>query len=90
MGDTPAATDVDSDQGWVPPVGSTPGWRIRYELVGCALHGHDLSFTGCPGTTAVDDPGLVRYLAGLRWHRCLRCDAWLPIPVDRSARRPPE
>jgi uncharacterized membrane protein (DUF2068 family) len=52
--------------------------RLRYELLGCALHGHALVGTDA-ATVRAGDALLVRADAdGLRWHRCLRCDAWLP------------
>lgn len=48
----------------------------RYELLGCALHGHAVVGTDAAAVREVDalvvrdDPG------GGRWHRCLRCDSW--------------
>jgi uncharacterized membrane protein (DUF2068 family) len=49
-----------------------------WELIGCAQHGHALV-----GTTAAsigsEDRHLAREMDGIRWHRCLRCDAWLPV-----------
>ena len=51
---------------------------MRYELLGCALHGHALTGTDA-ATVRAQDALLVREDAdGLRWHRCLRCDAWVP------------
>jgi uncharacterized membrane protein (DUF2068 family) len=51
----------------------------RYELITCALRGHELV-----GTDARDigpeDAIFVREEAGTRWHRCLRCDVWIPLP----------
>jgi len=51
--------------------------RISYELLECARFGHALVGTDVeeihPG-----DEHLVRAMDGLRWHRCLRCDAWIP------------
>ena len=55
--------------------------KLRYELVGCGLHGHELV-----GTDLSDIPEDYRLVAfddgpgGTRWHRCLRCDSWLPLP----------
>jgi uncharacterized membrane protein (DUF2068 family) len=65
--------------------------KLRYELIGCGLHGHELI-----GTDLADIPDDYRLVAfdggpgGLRWHRCLRCDSWLPLPppatpTDRTA-----
>jgi uncharacterized membrane protein (DUF2068 family) len=54
-----------------------------WELIGCAQNGHALVGTR---SAALDpaDPHVAREMDGIRWHRCLRCDAWLPIapPVD--------
>ena len=38
------------------------------------------------------DEIVAREIGGLRWHRCLRCDAWLPLPPPKQAsrRHPPE
>jgi uncharacterized membrane protein (DUF2068 family) len=90
----------DAGTGWQPAVGATGGRKVRYELIGCALAGHDLPLAGSttpagsvgpagsadaagltgPGPGRTQDPALVRELDGLTWHRCLRCDAWLPLP----------
>lgn len=52
--------------------------RLRYELLGCALHGHALVGTDA-ATVRAQDARLVRQDDdGLRWYRCLRCDAWEP------------
>ncbi|GAA0414804.1 DUF2127 domain-containing protein [Streptomyces luteireticuli] len=78
--------------GLVPAPGVRPRRRrIGYELLECALHGHRLVGTDAervrPG-----DALLVRETSdGHRWHRCLRCDAWLPLPPpDRPGREVPE
>lgn len=56
--------------------------RLRYELLGCALRGHALAGTDA-ATVRAQDALLVREDPdGLRWYRCLRCDAW-------EAREPP-
>ncbi len=49
----------------------------RYELISCGLHGHTLVGLDVKTITAEDDD-IVRERDGLRWHRCLRCDTWLP------------
>lgn len=65
--------------------------RIDYELISCGLHGHELV-----GVDALDvreaDFDVVRQYDGLRWHRCLRCDAWivLELPAEPVAEHPPE
>jgi uncharacterized membrane protein (DUF2068 family) len=58
--------------------------RVRYELIGCAFHGHFLI-----GTDAAEirpsDRLVLREHDGLRWHRCLRCDSWIPLPSPLSS-----
>ncbi|HEX4218220.1 MAG TPA: DUF2127 domain-containing protein [Acidimicrobiales bacterium] len=49
----------------------------RYELLTCSLQGHALVGIDAATVTA-DDALVVREADGLRWHRCLRCDAWVP------------
>lgn len=61
--------------------------RLSYELLGCGWHGHALVGTDAAAVRQEDDL-VVREQAGLRWHRCLRCDAWLPQPVPSSPGRP--
>ena len=49
----------------------------RYELLTCAWSGHVL--VGLDAATVTKaDAALVRAFDGLRWHRCLRCDSWVP------------
>jgi uncharacterized membrane protein (DUF2068 family) len=52
--------------------------QLRYELLGCGLHGHELVGTDV-AEVRPEDHTVVRESGGLRWHRCLRCDAWLPL-----------
>jgi uncharacterized membrane protein (DUF2068 family) len=65
--------------------------KLRYELLGCGLHGHELV-----GTEAArlrkEDALFARESGGLRWYRCLRCDSWLPLgpPRQPSQEYPPE
>lgn len=54
--------------------------RLRYELLGCSLHGHELLGTNAAKLRAADDI-FARESGGLRWYRCLRCDSWLPLPL---------
>ena len=60
--------------------------RLSYDLLDCALQGHVLVGTDAEQVRPGDDL-VVRELDGLRWHRCLRCDSWLPR--DPSRLRPP-
>ena len=75
--------------GTVPPRRFVP--RLHYELLVCGLRGHELI-----GTDAAElrpsDAVVVREIGGVRWHRCLRCDSWLPLspPRNPTRRHPPE
>src|SRR3954466_14289109 len=87
------AADSSTDR-HVPPGAERPRRfrpNLRYELVGCGVHGHELV-----GTDLADIPEDYRLVAfddgpgGTRWHRCLRCDSWLPLPPPASpGPRPP-
>lgn len=55
----------------------------RYELFTCARKGHALVGTSSRVVT-IDDAALVREANGLRWYRCLRCDAWIPLEPPRE------
>jgi uncharacterized membrane protein (DUF2068 family) len=57
--------------------------RLRYELIGCGLHGHELLGTDAAELRAGDSL-FARDSGGLRWYRCLRCDSWVALcPPDR-------
>jgi uncharacterized membrane protein (DUF2068 family) len=62
----------------------------RYELLTCALGGHVLVGVGAAVVTA-GDAVVVRDGDALRWHRCLRCDSWIPMarPVTPTIDRVP-
>ncbi|MEA2458716.1 MAG: hypothetical protein QOC95_1688, partial [Thermoleophilaceae bacterium] len=53
--------------------------KLHYELIVCGVRGHELV-----GIDAADlrpeDAVLAFESDGVRWHRCLRCDSWLPFP----------
>src|SRR5580700_322743 len=73
--------------GTYPSLMSRRSRRVSYELFGCGWHGHAL--VGTDAAAVRQEDGLViREQAGLRWHRCLRCDAWLPRPAPASPGRP--
>jgi uncharacterized membrane protein (DUF2068 family) len=57
-----------------------------WELIGCAQHGHALVGTRA-ATLEPADPHLAREMGGIRWHRCLRCDAWLPVAAPVKPER---
>jgi len=58
----------------------------RYELIACGFEGHALVGTDVR-IIEVEDAIVVREHGDLRWHRCLRCDSWLPRqPPDEPTR----
>jgi uncharacterized membrane protein (DUF2068 family) len=64
--------------------------RLHYELLACAIAGHEL--IGIDARRLSPDDALVaREIDGVRWHRCLRCDSWLPVgaPADPARDLPP-
>ena len=64
--------------------------RFHYELLVCGIRGHELL-----GVDAAElrpqDAVFARDEDGLRWHRCVRCDSWLPLlrPAAPERRFPP-
>jgi uncharacterized membrane protein (DUF2068 family) len=58
--------------------------KLRWELIGCGLHGHELVGTDA-AKVRPSDYVVVREEQGLRWYRCLRCDSWLPLAPPASA-----
>jgi uncharacterized membrane protein (DUF2068 family) len=61
--------------------------KLRYELIGCGLHGHELLGTDA-AELRPEDALFARDSGGLRWYRCLRCDSWLPLPPpERPSRK---
>jgi uncharacterized membrane protein (DUF2068 family) len=66
-----------------------PRRKIDWELVACGFQGHALV-----GIDADEVRGQDRLFAieapPIRWHRCLRCDSWVPLPPpEPPARRYP-
>jgi uncharacterized membrane protein (DUF2068 family) len=52
---------------------------LHYELIVCGLRGHEL--VGTEVAELRPEDRLVAFeTEGVRWHRCLRCDTWLPLP----------
>ena len=78
-------------RGTAPP-GTERGKRLRpkfhYELIGCGLRGHELLGTDVATIRPVDDLLVREPGDGLRWYRCVRCDAWVPLapPLALPAR----
>ena len=65
--------------------------RFHYELIVCGLRGHELIGVDARELRE-EDRAVARVVDAVRWHRCLRCDAWLPIPAPGAPARdvPPE
>jgi uncharacterized membrane protein (DUF2068 family) len=63
--------------------------RLHYELLVCGLAGHAL--IGVDARHLSEDTLLAREVDGVRWHRCLRCDSWLPVqpPATPARELPP-
>jgi uncharacterized membrane protein (DUF2068 family) len=59
----------------------------RYELLTCALTGHVLVGLGA-ALVSQRDALVVRESGGQRWHRCLRCDAWILQRLPESPTSP--
>ena len=72
------------------PPGTHPArrwYKIDWELVACGWRGHEIVGTDVAELRPVDAV-LARDAGGVRWHRCLRCDSWVVLPVPpRPARR---
>jgi uncharacterized membrane protein (DUF2068 family) len=51
------------------------------------LYGHELLGTDTAQIRPEDELVVRHAGAGLRWHRCLRCDSWLPLPEPTSPAR---
>ena len=65
--------------------------KLRYELIGCGLHGHELLGTDA-ASLREQDQLFARETDGLRWYRCLRCDSWTVLrpPPQPAGRYPPD
>ena len=82
------ATDHRSRPGVVKPRRFRP--RFHWELLVCGIRGHELIGTDA-AVLRVEDAPFAREMEGRRWHRCLRCDSWLPFapPLDPERPYPP-
>jgi uncharacterized membrane protein (DUF2068 family) len=78
-----------------PPAGVVKPARFRpkfhWELLVCGVQGHELVGTDA-AELRPEDALVARAYDGIRWHRCLRCDSWLPLPPPAQPRRrhPPD
>jgi uncharacterized membrane protein (DUF2068 family) len=60
--------------------------RLHYELLMCGVAGHAL--IGTDAESVSDADALVaREIDGVRWHRCLRCDSWVPLGAPQAPTR---
>ena len=85
-GDNPPGADVAA-----PGTETTRRFRpkLRYELIDCGLHGHEILGTDA-AELRPEDEIFARESGGLRWYRCMRCDSWLALPPpDHPARKYP-
>ncbi|WP_055495057.1 DUF2127 domain-containing protein [Streptomyces sp. TP-A0356] len=82
--------DIEMDA--PPGVGSRRHRLLWYELLQCARRGHHLEGLDAAQVRSRDAVLVRDFGDGLRWHRCLRCDAWLPVrPAAHPGRTfPPE
>jgi uncharacterized membrane protein (DUF2068 family) len=64
-----------------------PRRKIDWELVACGLGGHALIGLDA-AQVRPEDAEIVRDYAGLRWHRCLRCDSWVVLSPPRVPAQP--
>lgn len=61
--------------------------RFHYELLVCGLAGHMIVGVADATSPAALDPLVIRDMHGMRWHRCVRCDSWLPLELLDDDRR---
>jgi uncharacterized membrane protein (DUF2068 family) len=79
----------------LPPGAVRPArWmpRFHYELISCGLRGHMLVGMDAAAIRPQDELLVREPGDGLRWHRCVRCDAWVPLrpPAAPTRPHPPE
>jgi uncharacterized membrane protein (DUF2068 family) len=60
--------------------------RFHWELLVCGVRGHELLGAEVR-TIRPEDAVVVRETGGVRWHRCVRCDSWLPLPSPAAPSR---
>jgi uncharacterized membrane protein (DUF2068 family) len=77
------------------PPGTQPPRRFRprlhWELLICALSGHELVGTDAAGLRDEHAIFAREDASGTRWYRCLRCDSWLALerPAQPAREEPP-
>lgn len=60
--------------------------RLRWELLVCGLSGHELLGLDVAQLRPADAL-VARVVDGVRWHRCLRCDSWVPVAAPKAPAR---
>src|SRR5205085_11855359 len=60
--------------------------KLHYELLVCGVSGRELVGTDT-AELRPQDHVLAVEAEGVRWHRCLRCDSWLPLPRPEAPTR---
>jgi uncharacterized membrane protein (DUF2068 family) len=77
----------------LPPGTQHPRRRrqLDWELITCGVKGHVLVGRDA-GPARAQDAFVVSDRGDVRWHRCLRCDCWVALPVPQGAVRehPPD
>jgi uncharacterized membrane protein (DUF2068 family) len=65
--------------------------QLDWELITCGFKGHVLVGRDA-GPARAQDAFVVCDRGDVRWHRCLRCDCWVALPVPQAAVRehPPD
>jgi uncharacterized membrane protein (DUF2068 family) len=61
--------------------------RFHYELLACGVGGHELIGTDAAQLRPQDAVVVRDGADGLRWHRCVRCDSWIPLAVPAEPAR---
>ena len=61
--------------------------HLHWELIVCGTSGHELIGTDVREVRAEDSLVVREGPDGERWHRCLRCDSWLPLPPPEAPAR---
>jgi uncharacterized membrane protein (DUF2068 family) len=64
-----------------------PRRKIDWELISCGFEGHALAGTDADKLRP-EDALFACDAPPVRWHRCLRCDTWVHLPLPTAATRP--
>jgi uncharacterized membrane protein (DUF2068 family) len=69
-----------------PPGTQHPRHRrhLDWELITCGVSGHVLVGRDA-GPARPQDALVVQDHGDVRWHRCLRCDTWIPLPLPAAS-----